>query len=1083
MTIQNFINRTVDLGYAYIEKIPNISEPSFRLITVLVLLVAELLSYGQNKFHLYDSHFLDFSLGSLVALLVFASTQRWFTISVVYLVIEIVSSTLTLNVSSASFETIIIAFALGKFAVCAIVAMFARNLTGMVETEYNVKKIPLGQLIITSVVSITTLIIGTLLLRYGMFYYLSEFDVAHYYTLRKDPFIDVPLYELIGKHIGSVLISVLPINLWINSILIGKQVYRRETEYEYVSLLDLCAYIFFALLILCYTMVTQAFPEVNLYQNFLTIFGVVPVVMSIWSLQRKHRAIEIYFMVFSYFVFSTWYLSKYSDVSTDIIAGYVVFYFISAQLLFYTISTKIVQNYIFQQRFVDQVSLANQFFSSDDLPIVCCDGNGNILSISSFYDKFLKQPRENYHGKSINILQGDIKSIEIGSVVSEIADNIRGIFSGEITETEFPVRCFSTVEGELCYLKTSVRRAYNPGFEKDVIVFLSKDVTDEIVASEKMSLFITSAPSAVVVFNEKFEHVYTSDEALKMVSREPANDLTQFDKNEFSLIHRDDVEFVSELRSEILALEFGDTLVDARPIRLYNGEEYRWISRNHRKVRDKTGEIYIIMGVRDIHEEYLNRLSIEELYKEQIRLFKDQPSIISMWDTEFNLISCTEKFAKLFSLEIEFLIGKNISEIMVGDLWPHKDNLLEAFDEMAYSDQLKISLFSQIIPETGTTRNYQIACNWTNAFQRHDTVLICAFEDVTEQSKIHQTLTDEINKNKQYMNMLNSTAQPRLVFENTTDQAVIFVNQSYIDVNKSILRYHRADDIIGQKRSEIFIPTLWDKYFSDTGLSSIEFLSRLPYHKKQTYFLKSEPHLDGLFYNLDIEKAFSEEGIDIIDTVMVDVGQIYKKTEDLELANKKLEQLVSVDPLTGALSRSGFFKWISKLPVGDHEYIVTLDIDYFKSVNDQYGHDVGDLVLKEFAELMIIHMGKHGKVARFGGEEFILYYTDLGEYQVLEHVEELRRLLENHTIYTQTGVKIVRTSSLGVAAVTFDKSGMRKTEEVLLTSDRAAQEAKNTGRNRVIFASKEIVDEWIAEGMMLTTSDIQKEHSARCLFL
>ena len=127
--------------------------------------------------------------------------------------------------------------------------------------------------------------------------------------------------------------------------------------------------------------------------------------------------------------------------------------------------------------------------------------------------------------------------------------------------------------------------------------------------------------------------------------------------------------------------------------------------------------------------------------------------------------------------------------------------------------------------------------------------------------------------------------------------------------------------------------------------------------------------------------------------------------------------------------------------------ILMVDIDYFKLINDQYGHLVGDSVLIEFANLLKSSIRAEDVIGRWGGEEFliILPHTDIN--QAMQLAEKLRKLVHNH-IFTTVKHK---TASFGVA--TFEKGITIQT--LLDTADNALYQSKNNGRNRVTAVQEE----------------------------
>ena len=119
-----------------------------------------------------------------------------------------------------------------------------------------------------------------------------------------------------------------------------------------------------------------------------------------------------------------------------------------------------------------------------------------------------------------------------------------------------------------------------------------------------------------------------------------------------------------------------------------------------------------------------------------------------------------------------------------------------------------------------------------------------------------------------------------------------------------------------------------------------------------------------------------------------------------------------------------------------------LDIDHFKSVNDTYGHDVGDAVLVKFSEIISQTIRENDVVGRWGGEEFLLICPETYIKQSSELAELLRTRIENSD-FPIVGRK---TASFGVAAYKEEES----ITELLKQADNALYQAKENGRNQVI---------------------------------
>jgi two-component system, cell cycle response regulator len=139
----------------------------------------------------------------------------------------------------------------------------------------------------------------------------------------------------------------------------------------------------------------------------------------------------------------------------------------------------------------------------------------------------------------------------------------------------------------------------------------------------------------------------------------------------------------------------------------------------------------------------------------------------------------------------------------------------------------------------------------------------------------------------------------------------------------------------------------------------------------------------------------------------------------------------------------GYLRKFNKL--GAMLGLLILDLDQLKSFNDNYGHDVGDLVLKELALRMRAISREHELVARLGGEEFAVITPFANHEQLLGVADRSRKIVEALNIKTEN-VAIRPTVSIGVAT---NQGGADNIDDIFNAADRKLYTAKNKGRNRV----------------------------------
>jgi diguanylate cyclase len=161
---------------------------------------------------------------------------------------------------------------------------------------------------------------------------------------------------------------------------------------------------------------------------------------------------------------------------------------------------------------------------------------------------------------------------------------------------------------------------------------------------------------------------------------------------------------------------------------------------------------------------------------------------------------------------------------------------------------------------------------------------------------------------------------------------------------------------------------------------------------------------------------------------------------------RDLEHAVNHDSLTGASTRAGFEAQVAQLLPGP-KAVMLVDIDHFKSVNDRFGHQVGDVALCQFALRIMRNCREDDIIARFGGEEFVVLLHDLEFGAACAAADRLCAKLRE-VPFVLNGQPYHLTASFGVAPLN-DAAGL---SDALAQADAALYRAKNSGRDRVCCA-------------------------------
>lgn len=177
---------------------------------------------------------------------------------------------------------------------------------------------------------------------------------------------------------------------------------------------------------------------------------------------------------------------------------------------------------------------------------------------------------------------------------------------------------------------------------------------------------------------------------------------------------------------------------------------------------------------------------------------------------------------------------------------------------------------------------------------------------------------------------------------------------------------------------------------------------------------------------------------------------IERDITEIKRYENELKEQATVDPLTGVLNRRGFSERAESLlrrsvDARVEAAVMIVDIDHFKRVNDNHGHEAGDSVLRELGTLLRETVRDDDIVGRLGGEEFAIVLGETTPRDALLVAEKLRERTERHPFVTRRGT-IQCTVSIGLA--TTERSWSRLSD-ILQQADRALYEAKEKGRNCV----------------------------------
>ena len=277
------------------------------------------------------------------------------------------------------------------------------------------------------------------------------------------------------------------------------------------------------------------------------------------------------------------------------------------------------------------------------------------------------------------------------------------------------------------------------------------------------------------------------------------------------------------------------------------------------------------------------------------------------------------------------------------------------------------------------------------------------------------------------------------IIDSSSNIVVVVDKNSIIDVNKTFFKYfHKYKNLEDFKAehnsiSDFFIQEEGYIFKNIDGMNWLEYLIENPY-KNQVKIV------------YDKKEYYFTIGVSLISAEDEHYSAIFSDITKEKLYQKKLEYTNITDSLTKIRNRYYYNEQIKKESSNAVRYsyplsLIIFDVDYFKRINDEYGHDVGDKVLVEYTALISSYLRKGDIFCRIGGEEFALILPHTNKEDAYKIAQKLRVSIQEHKNI------VAVTMSFGVVEYI-------KGEDLELTfkrADEALYEAKDAGRNMVVI--------------------------------
>lgn len=310
-------------------------------------------------------------------------------------------------------------------------------------------------------------------------------------------------------------------------------------------------------------------------------------------------------------------------------------------------------------------------------------------------------------------------------------------------------------------------------------------------------------------------------------------------------------------------------------------------------------------------------------------------------------------------------------------------------------------------------------------------------------ANVHMAVLADITRASEQERVLFADRQKfRAIFNYVRDYAIYTISQegAIDEWNQSMERYAgwKAEDVVGRPISDLFPSDDPDQPEIKHLLAEARRVGSV-----ETEGWRRKRDGSRLWGNTVItplpDEAGAVRGYVVVSRDMTE----RKRMED------EMRKLATTDPLTGAFNRrqGGFLlaaEFERSARTGEPFSVLMLDVDHFKQVNDTYGHEAGDRVLKALVETCKQQLRAIDMVARWGGEEFLLLLRGADTKASVYAAERLRQTIAALTVTVTEGHRIAFTVSIGIAQSLGDPI-----DETIRRSDAALYDAKTAGRNRV----------------------------------
>lgn len=615
-----------------------------------------------------------------------------------------------------------------------------------------------------------------------------------------------------------------------------------------------------------------------------------------------------------------------------------------------------------------------------------------------------------------NTLTSFTPAIEINTISTDLEKS--GKWQGELRWTP--------ANGHVTYYHACVTK-----IEEDSLYWSFTDVTAQkerdlkhAITENRLNSLLEHMPAYIYTKDKTGRYTYANTMLQKLLAFKSDHIIG---KTDFDLFHQNGAEVFTRNDQNVLRTGKAQHSLEETGVDEF-GIERSYLSVKC-PVRDASGDIVEVLGMSiDISEQQRLAKTLREKQEKLDSILNNMKSRVFVKDQNFEYTYVNEEMCRRHKMDSSTIMGKNDF-----DLFDFESAIFfRSTDEEVLKTRQKVERVQAVknLKSKQTRYFHIIKVPLLNAEGEAHSILGIS-TDVTEQRQLEEAL----RKNENKLSTILENIKAHVYMKD--------VNSIYTYVNKDLCQYlnRSKDEILGKTDEELFGPKA-ARRFRQNDVKVFNYRDNVTCVEKSRHGKTDKRHY---FLSVKVPLMNDWGNPEALLGISTDI------TEQKRL-EKELREMASTDVLTGVFNRRHFIDLCEREIIRAERYntdlsLVMLDIDHFKTINDTFGHAIGDDAIRATTEICRQNLRLTDSIARIGGEEFAILLPQTNLEGAALIAERIRVDIENFVLPTgEEDVSHQFTSSFGITALHHDDAQF---DDLLKRADIALYESKSKGRNRV----------------------------------